>query len=141
MADGDTTTATGGSITTLPTDPTRAGYTFTGWYTAASGGTQITAGAAHGQTADFTVYPNGPQTRLRDLLTVKAAGPMATRQLLRRINNHTANRSDPSRLHLYWLVYTAASGGTQITAGAAHGQTADFTLYAQWAANTLERHL
>ena len=40
----------------LPTDPTRDGYTFAGWFTAASDGTQITAGTAHNQTADFTLY-------------------------------------------------------------------------------------
>jgi len=56
VTDGDATTTTGGSITTLPTDPTRTGYTFTGWYTATSGGTQITAGDDHGQSANFTLY-------------------------------------------------------------------------------------
>ena len=56
VTDGDATTTAGGSITTLPTDPTRTGYTFNGWYTATSGGTQITAGTAHNQTADFTLY-------------------------------------------------------------------------------------
>lgn len=40
----------------LPTDPTRDGYTFAGWFTAASDGTQITAGEAHNQTTDFTLY-------------------------------------------------------------------------------------
>ena len=56
VSDGDTTTTTGGTVTALPTDPTRDGYTFTGWFTAASGGTEITNNAAHNQTADFTLY-------------------------------------------------------------------------------------
>ena len=56
MSDGDVTTFAGGTIDALPTDPTRDGYTFAGWFTAASGGTEITTGAAHNQTADFTLY-------------------------------------------------------------------------------------
>ena len=56
ITDGDANTNACGAIDALPTDPIRTGYSFNGWYTAASGGTQITAGAAHGQTADFTLY-------------------------------------------------------------------------------------
>ena len=56
VTDGDATTTTGGAIATLPTDPTRTGYTFNGWFTATSDGTEITAGDAHGQDADFTLY-------------------------------------------------------------------------------------
>ncbi len=56
VSDGDSTTMTGGSINALPSEPTRAGYTFTGWYTAAQGGTKITSGVAHNQTNDFTLY-------------------------------------------------------------------------------------
>lgn len=44
-----------GSVT-LPT-PTRVGYTFTGWYTAASGGTKVgDAGAIYTPTASSTLY-------------------------------------------------------------------------------------
>ena len=44
---------TDGTVT-LPTDPTRTDYTFKGWYTAATGGTQITAETVF--TVDTTVY-------------------------------------------------------------------------------------
>ncbi len=44
-----------GSVT-LPT-PTRTGYTFSGWYTAASGGTKIgNGGASYTPTANITLY-------------------------------------------------------------------------------------
>ena len=56
ITDGDATTNVCGAIDALPTPPTRTGHTFNGWFTAASGGSEITAGAAHGQDADFTLY-------------------------------------------------------------------------------------
>ena len=56
VSDGDATTTVGGTIAALPTEPTRKGYTFAGWFTAATGGTEITTNAVHNQTADFTLY-------------------------------------------------------------------------------------
>lgn len=47
------TVATGNPIGTLPT-PTRDGYTFSGWFTSASGGTQVTASTI--VTSNLTVY-------------------------------------------------------------------------------------
>ena len=50
-----------GSALTLPT-PTRTGYTFNGWYTAASGGSKIgAAGASYTPSADITVYAQWTQ--------------------------------------------------------------------------------
>ena len=49
-------TAGSNGAVTLPT-PTRTGYTFNGWYTAASGGTKIgSAGASYTPTANITLY-------------------------------------------------------------------------------------
>ena len=45
----------GGTYGTLPT-PTRTGYTFNGWYNAASGGTKITSTSTVSITANQTLY-------------------------------------------------------------------------------------
>ena len=52
---GDSTATTGadGKLTSLPT-PTREGYTFDGWYTAETGGEEITTN--YGFSADTTIY-------------------------------------------------------------------------------------
>ena len=52
------TTKSDGTVT-LPSDPTRSGYTFKGWYTASSGGTKVTASTVF--TADTTVYAQWTQ--------------------------------------------------------------------------------
>ena len=50
----------GSTYGTLPT-PTRTGYSFAGWYTAASGGTQITSGTTVSLTANQTLYAHWTQ--------------------------------------------------------------------------------
>lgn len=51
--------------------PTRSGYSFDGWYTLSSGGTQITSSSTVSQTEDHTLYAHWTQTakapRLSDL--------------------------------------------------------------------------
>jgi uncharacterized repeat protein (TIGR02543 family) len=47
--------STGGTAL-YPGQPTRAGYTFAGWYTAASGGARVTYPYTHGRTSNFTLY-------------------------------------------------------------------------------------
>lgn len=60
-ANGGTTSTASKSVTykstygTLPT-PTRTGYSFAGWYTAASGGTQITSSTTYSTVGNSTLY-------------------------------------------------------------------------------------
>lgn len=49
-------TTTGGTLSASPGTPTRSGFNFNGWFTAPSGGTQVSFPFAHGQTADFTLF-------------------------------------------------------------------------------------
>lgn len=68
-ANGGTTSTASKSVTyastygTLPT-PTRTGYTFNGWYTAASGGTKITDSSTVSITAAQTLYAQWATNRL-----------------------------------------------------------------------------
>jgi uncharacterized repeat protein (TIGR02543 family) len=53
---GSTTFSNGSTISAVPTTPPqKSNFTFAGWFTAASGGTQITSGAAMPNTRDGTV--------------------------------------------------------------------------------------
>ncbi|MGB1821337.1 MAG: InlB B-repeat-containing protein, partial [Ilumatobacteraceae bacterium] len=129
ITDGDATTTAGGSITTLPTNPTRTGYTFNGWYTATSGGTQITAGTAHNQTADFTLYAQWTAETLNITYDSQGGSTVTDGDATTTTGGAIATLpTDPTRSGYTFTGWnTATSGGTQITAGDDHGQTGDFT--------------
>jgi len=55
IAIANASTTTGASMSS-PGTPTRASYTFAGWFTASSGGSAISFPYTHGQTANFTLY-------------------------------------------------------------------------------------
>ena len=58
------TTSETASLVTLPT-PTKDGYTFTGWYTAATGGTLVgAAGASYSLSEDVTLYAQWIETKV-----------------------------------------------------------------------------
>lgn len=141
-ANGGTTPTASMSVTyastygTLPT-PTRTGYTFAGWFTAASGGTSVASGTTVSITANQTLYAhwtantytvtfdknggNAPSTASK---TVTYDGTYGTLATCTRTGYTFAG----------W--YTAADGGTQVTSGTTVGITANQTLYAHWTANT-----
>ncbi len=121
--------ASGTSVGSLPT-PSRSNYTFDGWFTAANGGTQITASTI--VTASVTYYahwtaipvnytvtfnPNGgtvsPTSRV--VASGSAVGPLPT----------------PTRSgYMFAGWWTSLSGGTRVDSGII--VTGNITYYAHW---------
>jgi uncharacterized repeat protein (TIGR02543 family) len=125
------------ALGTLPTC-SRTGYTFLGWYTASSGGTKISTTTV--VTKDITYYaqwsinsytltfnPNGGTVTptSKDLEYNSAYGTLPT----------PTRASDAQYTYTFAGWYTAATGGTQVTATTKMAAK-DTTVYAHWTFNT-----
>ena len=122
--------ASGAAVGTLPT-PTRSGYTFAGWYTAASGGTKIYASTTI--TANVTYYAHW--TAKKYTVTFNANGGTVS-PTTRTVTHGGAIGSLPTPTRSGYTFagwYTTANGGTKISSSKMI--TANVTYYAHWTAN------
>ena len=115
---------------TLPT-PTRSGYIFSGWYTAASGGTRVGgAGDSYTPSANITLYAQwGKPCTVTYNPNGGSCGTASEKYTGTALTLPTPTRDG------YWFVgwYDAASGGNKIgDAGANYNPTGEITLYAHW---------
>ncbi len=135
---GDTPSPASKSVTynatygTLATTA-RAGYAFDGWFTAASGGTEVTDATTVSATADHTLYAQW--TVQSYTVTFDAQGGSTPSLASKSVTYDTAYGAlATTALTGYnfdgW--FTAASGGTQVTDATTMTTAADHTLYAQW---------
>jgi uncharacterized repeat protein (TIGR02543 family) len=130
------TVATNATLT-APTPPTRAGYTFSGWSTTSSGSVvSFTGGYAHGQTASFTLYAIWSANALTVTYDSKG-GTSVTSGTVNTAASISSAPTAPTRTGYTFSAWSATDGGTAITFPYAHGQTANFTLYALWTAGSL----
>jgi len=115
---------------TLPT-PTRSGYIFSGWYTAASGGTRVGgAGESYTPTANITLYARwGKPCTVTYNANGGSCGTASEKYTGTALTLPTATRDG------YWFIgwYDAAEGGNKIgDAGATYNPSGEITLYAHW---------
>ena len=130
------------SYGTLPT-PTRAGYTFKGWYTSTSGGTKITSSSTFTQLSNqylyaqwtantMTVYFNANGGSVSPSSRTYTAATSTTKY------NASGSLPTPTRAgYTFNGWYTSSSGGTYKTNTSYLYSTGSHTLYAHWTQNSM----
>ena len=126
-----TQTADYGTTVSKPADPTRAHYAFNGWFTAPSGGNQITF--PYTVTGGVTLYAQW--TIDTHTVTFEPGnGDDASSES----EDHGTSIAEPAQPvlpnHHFQGWFTAPSGGTQVTFP--YTLTGDVTLYGQWTIDT-----
>lgn len=120
----------------LPT-PVRTGYTFDGWYTAASGGTQVTSTTTVAASAGSTLYAHW--TANKYTVTFDENGgdtPSKASQSVTYDSTYGTLATVTRTGYTFAGWYTAASGGTQVTSTTMVETTKNHTLYAHWTADS-----
>jgi len=139
-----TTTGRDGRLFGIP-NPTRSGYTFNGWYTQASDGTQVTAGSGGTVfTSDLTVYarwtPNssgGGDDDEPETYTIKFDANGGAVSPASRKTNTSGKVSLPTperEGYTFEGWYTKSTGGNEVTKNTEFED--DATIYAHWTVNT-----
>lgn len=123
------------SYGTLPT-PTRTGYTFIGWYSAKSGGVEVTAKTTITTPSNHTIYAVW-KVNTYSVSFNSNGGSSAPSGKNVQFGSKYGTLGTASRTgYTFSGWYTAASGGTKITESSIYSVASNQTLYAQWKANS-----
>lgn len=116
---------------TLPT-PTYEGYTFVGWYTAASGGTRVYSTSTYATAGNSTLYAHWSTDTYT--VTFDANGGQCDVGSIQ-VEYNSQYGTLPTPLwsgHSFLGWYTSTSGGTRVISDSIYTLTEDQTLYARW---------
>ena len=128
----------GSELGTLPTC-SRTGYTFLGWYTASSGGTKISSTTKI--TGTITYYAQWSINSYTLTYDVNGGNAVSPASKSVQYGSAYGTLPTPTRASIaqysYTFAgwYTAATGGTQVTANTTMG-AGNITIYAHWTATT-----
>lgn len=130
----DGTFTYGGSLT-YPANPTRAGYTFQGWFANATGGSALTASSVAAGNTSTTLHAQWSPNTYN--VTYDEHGGSAVSDGSYVFGNTLVFPTSPTKAgNTFQGWFAAASGGTARTAAQVSAGTSDVTLHAQWVPNT-----
>lgn len=125
----------GSTYGTLPT-PSRSGYTFNGWYTASSGGSQVTASSTVTNASNHTVYAHWTQSSYTVSFNANG-GSVPTSSKSVTYGSTYGTLPTPTRSgYTFNGWYTAQTGGSKITSSTTVSNASSHTLYAQWSSGS-----
>ena len=125
----------GGTYGTLPT-PTRTGYTFLGWFTSKTGGTQVNSSTKVTNGKNHTLYAQWSASSSSVIYNANG-GSVSPSSKSVTYGNTYGTLPTPSRTGYKFLGwYTSKTGGTQVTPSTKVTTTETHTIYAHWQANT-----
>jgi len=122
---------------TLPT-PTKTGYVFEGWFTAAEGGTQIKTDSVYNTDGDVTLYahwsPNSYTVTydLNGAVSVDVTGLTQPSKTITYGSNYGELPALSQIDYRFDGWYTAAEGGSKVTSSTKYTTADNSTLYAHW---------
>ncbi|WP_114128453.1 InlB B-repeat-containing protein [Aurantimicrobium sp. MWH-Uga1] len=126
----DGTFTHGGSLT-YPTNPTKTGHSFLGWFAASSGGTARSASDVSAGNASVTLYAQWSANTYN--VTYDEHGGSAVNDGSYVYGNTLVFPTAPTRSgYTFAGWFAAATGGTALTASAVSAGTSNVTLHAQW---------
>ena len=123
---------TGGTVT-LPSAPTKSGYTFSGWFTATSGGTALTSPYSPGGTSDITLYAQWSADSHSITYDTQGGSTVTSGSFV--TGGSVTLPSAPTKSgYTFNGWFTATGGGTALTSPYSPSGILNLTLYAQWTA-------
>lgn len=125
-------TFTHGGTLTFPTNPTRNGYTFLGWFANATGGTALSASTVAAGNTSVTLHAQWAANTYTVSYEENGGSAVADGSYV--YGGTLTYPANPTRSgYTFQGWFDAATGGSALSASTVAARTANSTLHAQWA--------
>lgn len=130
-SEGSRTVYKSGTYGALPT-PSRAGYTFAGWYTSTNGGSKISGTSIVSSASEHTLYARWIANTYNVAFNANGGNVSVSNKNVTYGSTYGGLPIPNRDYYTFNGWYTASSGGTKITNSSNVAITSNITLYAQW---------